>query len=230
MGIVWGRSKSIIGRYCKEWVPHWGKAGKDLSILETTAPYLEKYMPESYKVVGLEKIAAVPDGKDFMTDTARSNTIITRSQFSDKVHNSAVRCISWMTANALSFEHTDLFLGRCSEKRLVEIWGPRLAKIPAGWLCLSDRGFAGTARYYPHCIQQLTPKFKAGRRQFSESEIKTDMDICKLRYTCEVAFSRVTTVKALKDRIPYWYFNDLDSMNHWGHAKVNLMRPLISVE
>ena len=88
---MWGRSEPQIGRYCKEWVPHWGKAGKDLSILETTAPYLEKYMPESYKVVGLEKIAAVPDGKDFMTDTARSNTIITRSQFSDKVHNSAVK-------------------------------------------------------------------------------------------------------------------------------------------
>jgi len=184
-------------------------------------------MPDDYIAAGIEKIAALPDGKDFMMDTIRMNTIVTRCQFSDKVKCSAARCISWMTANGLSFEHTDLFLGRCSEKRIVEIWGPRLAKIPVGWSCLADRGFAGTARYYPHCIQQLTPKFKAGRLQFSVSEIKVDMDICKLRYTCEVAFARVTTIKGLKDRIPYWFFNDMDDMNHWGHAQVNLMRPLI---
>jgi len=230
LGSIWLRDKSRIGLYCKEWIPHWGQAGKDLSILDITAPYLEKYMPEKYKAVGLEKVGALPDGKDFLMYTDRKNTIVTRSQFSDKVHGSAVRCISYMTANGLSFEHTDLFLGRCSEKRIVELWGPRLAKIPPVWMCLADRGFAGTARYYPNVNQQLTPKFKAGRRQFTVSEVKVDMDICKLRYTCEVAFSRVTTIKALRDRIGYWYFNDLDDMNHWGHARVNLMKPLIEVD
>jgi hypothetical protein len=39
---------------------------------------------------------------------------------------------------ALSYEHTDLFLARVSEKALVELWGPRLQKCPAGWAMLSE--------------------------------------------------------------------------------------------
>ena len=130
----------------------------------------------------------------------------------------------------LSFEHTDLFLGRVSEKKLVELWGPRLKKCPRGWYMLSDRGFFDTARFYPNMNHQKTPKFLSGRDQFTEDEVSADRRICKLRYTCEVAFSRVTKTRGLRDVISNDYFSILDDMNHWGHATVNLDSPLMRLK
>ena len=137
-----------------------------------------------------------------------------------------MRCISWSTPTGLSFEHTDLFFARVTEKRLVELWGPRLRKCPPGWSILADRGLAGTAHYYPNFNSQLTPAFLAGRSQFTSAEVSSDYEICKLRYTCEVAFSRVTLEAGLQDVIPYGFFTTLDAINHWGHANVDLHAPL----
>ena len=160
----------------------------------------------------------------------RQNTLLTQACFSDKVNASAVRCISWSTPMGLSFEHTHLYLGRVSEKRLVELWGLRLRKCPRGWSMLSDCGFADTARYYPNMNQQKTLTFLSGRKQFTEAEVSSDRTICKLRYTCEVAFSRVTQTKGLQDVISYDFFPLLDAMNHWGHAAVNLAAPLMPID
>lgn len=204
-----------------------GEAGKDLSILHITPEFLEATCPQQYKDEGLEKCCGVPDGKDFKIYTTRKNTLFTRASYSDKVHASAVRCISWSTPMGLSYEHTDLFLGRVSEKKLVELWGPRLRKCPRGWHMLSDRGFFDTARFYPNMNHQKTPKFLSGRDQFTEDEVTADRRICKLRYTCEVAFSRVTKTQGLRDVIGNDFFPFLDAMNHWGHATVNLDAPLM---
>ena len=128
----------------------------------------------------------------------------------------------------LSFEHTNLFLARVSEKALVELWGPRLKKCPPGWTMLSDRGFWETASYYPNMNRQLTSKlFLSGRSQLTAEEVSADRIICKLRYTCEVAFSRVTDSDGLKDVIPHSYYGMLDAMNHWVHANVNIFRQLM---
>jgi hypothetical protein len=43
--------------------------------------------------------------------------------FSDKMDNSAAQVITWSTTTGLVFEHTGIFLGRCPEIRLVELWG-----------------------------------------------------------------------------------------------------------
>ena len=216
-----------VGRYHAEWMPKWGQAGEFLSLLDIDADFLAATMPEAFKNDNLEKVAALVDGKDFLCDTVRSNTMTTRSQYSNKMKASAFRCLSWMTAAGLSFEHTDLFNGRCSENRLVELWGPRMGKIPKGWSVLADRGFSSTGRFYPNFNTQLTPKFLMRRLQFEESEVCLDMVLCRLRYHCEVGFARVTTLHGLRDRISYKMFQDVDAMNHWGHAMVNLMKPLI---
>jgi hypothetical protein len=91
---------------------------------------------------------------------------------------------------------------------------------------LSDRGFAGTARLYPNFNPQLTPRFLMGRLQFSADEVNSDRDICKLRYTCEVAFSRVVMEQGLYDVIPFGFWGMLNSMNDWAHANVNLLSAL----
>ena len=164
-----------------------------------------------------------------MIYTTRKNTLFTRASFSDKVHHSAVRCISWSTPQGLSFEHTKLFLARVSEKSLVELWGPRLKKCPKEWHMLSDRGFFDTARYYPNMNHQKTPKFLSGRDQFTEGEVSADRRICKLRYTCEVAFSRLTKTRGLCDVISNDFFVLLDVMNDWAHATINLDAPLMKI-
>ena len=137
-----------------------------------------------------------------------------------------MRCILWSTPAGLSFEHTDLFFARVTEERLVELWGPRVRKCPPGWTMLANRGFVGTAHYYPSFNAQLTPAFLAGRAQFSSEEIRSDYEISKLRYTCEVAFSRVTPEAGLQDAIPYGFFGIRDAMSHWGHANNNILAPL----
>jgi len=159
ISLIWGRDNGHSGRIINKAIHSIGSAGKDLSILDITAEYLEATCPQQYKDEGLEKCCAVPDGKDFMIYTTRKNMLFTRASYSDKVHHSAVRCISWGTPMGLSFEHTDCFLGRVSEKKLVELWGPRLKKCPIGWHMLSDRGFFDTARFYPNMNHQKTPKF-----------------------------------------------------------------------
>lgn len=226
LGLICGRAESSITNYIRKWSPLWGEAGEDLSILDITAEFLDHTCPQSYKDQGLDKISAVPDGKDFAIETPRTHTLVSRAAYSDKIHHSAVRCISWSSPTALSFEHTNCFLARATEPALVELWGPRLKKCPALYPMLSDRGFAGTAHHYPNFNAQLTPNFLAGRPQFTEAEISSDHSICSLRYTCEVDFSRVTLEAGLKDTIPYSFFPILDDMNHWGHANVNLRAPL----
>ena len=229
ISLIWGRDNGHVGRIINTAVHSIGSAGKDLSILDITPEYLEKTCPQQYKDEGLERCCAVPDGKDFMIYTTRKNTLFSRASYSDKVHHSAVRCISWSTPMGLSFEHTDCFLGRVSEKKLVELWGLRLKKCPIGWFMLSDRGFFDTARFYPNMNHQKTPKFLSGRDQFTEEEVSSDRRICKLRYTCEVAFSRVTKTRGLRDVISNDFFPILDDMNHWGHATVNLDAPLMKL-
>ncbi len=226
---IWGRKDGTTSEIVTAAVKSIGNAGKDLSILDITEEYLLKTVPQQYVDEGLERCCAVPDGKDFKIYTTRKNTMFTRASYSDKVHASAVRCISWSTPHGLSFEHTDLFLGRVSEKKLVELWGPRLKKCPRGWYMLSDRGFFDTARFYPNMNHQKTPKFLSGRDQFTTDEISADRKICKLRYTCEVAFSRVTKTKGLRDVISNDFFSILDAMNHWAHATVNLDAPLMQL-
>ena len=59
-------------------------------------------------------------------------------------------------------------------------------------------------------------------------QMECDRKLCKLRYTCEVAFSRVTKTRGLRDVISNDFFPFLDDMNHWGHARVNLDAPLMA--
>ena len=118
---IWNRDRGHAGRLINKAVKSIGSAGKDLSILNITPEYLEETCPQQYKDEGLERCCAVPDGKDFMIYTTRKNMLFTRVSYSDKVHHSAVRCISWSTPQGLSYEHTDLFLGRASKNKLVEL-------------------------------------------------------------------------------------------------------------
>jgi hypothetical protein len=104
----------------------------------------------------------------------------------------------------------------------------RLAKIPAEFLILADRGFVDDSLKYPNCNSHITPAFKMGREQFSIVELFIDKLVCTLRYTCEVCFSRVTDEAALSGIIPRSMFAIVDYINHWGHANINIGLPLVT--
>ena len=101
----------------------------------------------------------------------------------------------------------------------------RLAKIPVGGTVLADRGFYFDAPSYPNVNAQVTPHFLSGRDQFESKEISSDLITCRLRWSSEAVFSRVTDHNALTDVIPYSYFSIMSAMIEWGHAHANLMQP-----
>ena len=69
--------------------------GEDHSPTDT---YNDKFifdaMPEEYYTRGLDNVALLNDGKDFVTDTVRINSCLARGQYSDKMKSSAARYIA----------------------------------------------------------------------------------------------------------------------------------------
>ena len=131
--IMWGNNRGCIGRLINEAVKKISSTGEHISILGNK--HFEETCLHQYKNEGREKCCAVPDGKDFKIYTTLKNTIFTIALCSDKVHTSVVWCISWSTLQGLSFEHTNSFLGRISEKKLVELWGPCLKNAHLDCTC-----------------------------------------------------------------------------------------------
>ena len=80
-------------------------------------------MPNEYFARGLENVALLNDGKDFVTDTVRINSCVSRGQYSDRMKSSAARFVAWTLPCGLSATYSPLFLGRISEKAIVEYWG-----------------------------------------------------------------------------------------------------------
>jgi hypothetical protein len=108
----------------------------------------------------------------------------------------------------------------------------RLAKLPACFKVLADRGFDGESLSYPHFNVVITPTFMgknddgSSRKQIDFSELERDRNICELRYTCEVVFSRVTTEEMVSGVIPYSALAHIEHAHCWAHAQANLRKPL----
>ena len=102
-----------------------------------------------------------------------------------------------------------------------------MRKIPPGHEVLADRGFDTCARHYPNYNFHRCPTRLAGRKQFIESEVKSDYQICRLRYTCEVVFARVKSERGLKDVIPKHFSGEFQHAWDWACAGINLCKPLM---
>ena len=85
--------------------------------------FIQDAMPVEYVIRGLDHVALLNDGKDFVTDTIRINSCVSRGQYSDKMKTSAARYVAWTLPCGLSVTYSPLFLGRISEKAIVEYWG-----------------------------------------------------------------------------------------------------------
>jgi hypothetical protein len=108
-----------------------------------------------------------------------------------------------------------------------DVW-LRLAKIPPNKLGLADKGFIGTDRFYPFFNRICTPPKMQGRRvkQHHETEMEPKRKLCNHRYTSEAGYSRYIDVDGLKDIVPYKNIALILYMLEWGHAMINLGKPL----
>lgn len=83
------------------------------SMIETNPPhpvprnelFYDDALPQKFRQEeGMDKIVVLKDGKDFGTETSRSNSTVTWQMWSDRIINSGGRCITWVTASDLVFE------------------------------------------------------------------------------------------------------------------------------
>ena len=220
-------SPSSTSNCCREWTPKWGRKGKMLSLLPVCPQNFLDALPESFVEAGTPKATVQIDGTDVLKEEDRGHSLLTKAGRSNKSEHAAFRGLAWTTPRGLNVEHTPLCLGKAEETALNGWWKPRLSKMPPGREVLAGRGFETCARHYPNCNFHRCPTRLAGRKQFSESEVKSDYQIFRLRCTCEVVFARVKSEKGLKDVIPQHHFGEVQHFWDWARAGSNLCEPLM---
>ena len=225
IGSVFGvMSRNTVAKYIDRWLPVLGETGDMLSTfthwIDTQA--LEEVKPEWYKILELNDIAAVIDGKDFMCETVRSDRYLNTAQASNKVNHSAFRLLTWSLPCGTVIQRTPGFFGRASEKAILRAWGNagRLV-LPVGTCILGDKGFDNTAGSYTNFNTTLHPSFLTDE-QFSRRQVNHNMLICKKRYSCEVVYSRVVTLKKFQGILKREHFKYFESLAGWAHGIANI--------
>ena len=73
IGLMFGVKTRSVGKVIAKWMPMLGERGDMMSHLLKfmDSDAFDALEPESYKEVGLRKVAALVDGKDFLTETVR---------------------------------------------------------------------------------------------------------------------------------------------------------------
>lgn len=146
------KGHSFVTDITKKWFPKLGRTGLDVSILDLEYTmdfvteeqargkglphyniqsaeerglhknYTSASIPKPYIDLGYADVTALIDGKVVRTDTVRTNFAINQMMFNEKVSDSGGLIMSWTTPTGMCFEHTGLYLARCCEVRLVELW------------------------------------------------------------------------------------------------------------
>ena len=69
-----------VGKFINDWAPRWGKVGQYLSMLDIDEDYLIYERPIQYVKEGMLCTAVLLDGKDYLTDTLRTDKTHGRTQ------------------------------------------------------------------------------------------------------------------------------------------------------
>ena len=116
-----------------------------------------------------------------------------------------------------------------TESELPDIW-LRLAKIPAGYEILGDKGFYKADRLNTNVNHVRTPwklsdkKVQQYRR--SGGMIYEDRETSDTRVVVEDDYERYRNEKMLKGTVPYWVVAMLPYVHEWGHANMNILEPM----
>ena len=75
------KDHNVVSRIIDTWLPQFGVVGRSLSILPNiTSNLIDELESQSYVDLGLKKVGGVIDGKDWFTDTIRSDQHISTVQ------------------------------------------------------------------------------------------------------------------------------------------------------
>ena len=135
-----GRHRVRVGQILKDWAPKWANVGMDLAILDVTADYLEKEVPERNVQLGKSKLLFV-DGKDWLMETKGNDNTISKLTFSSKNEDDAFRALAILTTSGLVCETSTVFGGRAGERKIIEFLGslgPESADV-ASWEDIATR-------------------------------------------------------------------------------------------
>jgi hypothetical protein len=104
----------------------------------------------------------------------------------------------------------------------------RLHKIPPHSEGLGDKSYEKTERLFPYFNKIRCPRKLRERtvKHYDVIELLEKRSICTGRYIVEVPFSRLLSVSGLRDVIPYENIRLVPYMLEWGHAEMNLGKPL----
>jgi hypothetical protein len=110
-----------------------------------------------------------------------------------------------------------------SDATLIEVTKQHgLQNIPPGLYVLADRGFAGCSSCYPNANSIIFPSFVLGREQFEVEEVKKNISICRLRYSSEVFFSRVTDSAMMRGVVEMNKLKHFYAHLAFSHARNNI--------
>ena len=132
LNLIFSRNRTTVGVYVTFGAAKWGEAGENLSILELTKEYLDHERPQIFTDANHQSVAALVDGKDFMTADPKQNSAIKKGMWSDKINHAGVRICSWSTPSGLTFEHTPAYMARATETAIVALWGSYWDYVPLG--------------------------------------------------------------------------------------------------
>ena len=104
---------------------------------------------------------------------------------------------------------------------------PLTFMFPINMVALADKGFYGSESDVINYNIFVTPTFLKKNKQFTSQEVARDDVVYKLRYTSEVAFGFFVQERVLRHKIPYHHFHHVHNLVDWGHAVINLQRPLL---
>ena len=112
---------------------------------------------------------------------------------------------------------------------LPSIW-LRLAKVPPSYSILGDKGFYLADRLNPNINHVRTP-WKLSNEEVQEYKrsagmIKEDRETSDTRVVVEDGYERYRNETVLKGTVSYWEIALLPYANEWGHAVINLSRPI----
>ena len=225
---VWGVCPKTFSNYLSIWMPRWGNIGRAFARLPLTRDYVLQCQPAGHISTYGMPISLLIDGKDVPTDTDRGSYAIKQLMCSSKLKSDAIRFLWGSMPHGLVVFCTDCFLGRVSEKRLVQ--------LHASWLDLHlpiytgvqlDRGFNGVSQWFKYNNQEFIPSAKNGRARMHPGEVFGSYLEAKNRYTIEVCFARlIHTCAVMGDEIPHAWLKWVNDVMLVGAFSANLMKPL----
>jgi hypothetical protein len=201
--------KSKVTRIIQKWLPRLGVVGELLCSLPFTEAVAFFCLPEDFvNDPDTRCVYGLVDCRDIVSQTSRNDLAVGNLQFSEKVHESAVRVLAMIHATGFPLLASQAAFGRTGELALCEESSYMFDMVPENATLMADRGFRYLSRVLKHYQPVIIPAFKNSKkgedgkkviRQFSRAQLMSSKANAVKRYMVEVFFSRSAAWKLADD-------------------------------